>query len=129
MILRKLFISLMLLLSSVAFAYAQTWTIRGKVIDKKTSKPIEYATVVLERTEQWAMANADGEFVITNVQSGRNVLNISCLGYITDSKEIIISRDIENYKIALVEDNLSLESVVVTAQEKGNTATTSRMMS
>ena len=125
---RKLLISLTILLSSVAFASAQTWTIRGKVIDKKTSKPVEYATVVLERTEQWAMANADGEFVITNVQSGRNVLNISCLGYITDSKEIIISRDIENYKIALVEDNLSLESVVVTAQEKGNTATTSRMI-
>lgn len=128
MVSRKLLISLMILLSSAVFSYAQTWTIRGKVIDKKTSKPIEYATVVLERTEQWAMANADGEFVITNVQSGKNVLSISCLGYVTDSKEIIISRNIENYKIALVEDNLSLESVVVTAQEKGNTATTSRMI-
>ena len=128
MVSRKLLISLIILLSSAVFSYAQTWTIRGKVIDKKTSKPIEYATVVLERTEQWAMANADGEFVITNVQSGKNVLSISCLGYVTDSKEIIISRNIENYKIALVEDNLSLESVVVTAQEKGNTATTSRMI-
>ena len=74
------------------------------------------------------MAGADGKFTINNVQSGKNIISISCLGYVTDTKEIIISRNIENYRIALAEDNLALEGVVVTAQEKDNTATTSRMI-
>ena len=124
---RKLFIISCFLLMTIC-AYAQTWTISGVVTDKATGKPVEYATVVLESTAQWAVAGADGKFTINNVQSGKNIISISCLGYVTDTKEIIISRNIENYRIALAEDNLALEGVVVTAQEKDNTATTSRMI-
>ena len=116
----------MLLISACLFA--QTWTISGVVTSKTNGKPVEYATVVLESTEQWAVADAEGRFTINNVQSGKNIISISCLGYVTDTKEIIISRSINNYKIALAEDNLALEGVVVTAQEKDNTATTSRMI-
>ena len=124
--LRKFIIISGLLLMTVC-AYAQTWTISGIVTDKNTGKPVEYATVVLESTAQWAVAGADGKFSISNVQSGKNIISISCLGYVTDTKEITISRNV-TYKVSLAEDNLALEGVVVTAKEKENTATTSRLI-
>lgn len=105
---------------------AQTYTLSGTVLDRKSGDPVEFATVVLERSEQWAVADSKGQFTIKNIQSGKNVISISCLGYVTDTREITISKDIQNYKVSLAEDNLTLETVVVTAQENDNSATTSR---
>lgn len=106
--------------------FAQMRVFSGVVIDKATGAPIEFATVLLKGTSQWAVADAQGRFTIKNVQNGKNTIEISCLGYVTDTKEIIISKDITNYKASLVEDNLTLESVVVTARENENSATTTR---
>ena len=106
--------------------FAQMRTFSGIVINKTTGAPIEFATIHLKGTSQWAVADAQGRFVIKNVQDGKNTVEISCLGYVTDTKEIIISKDITNYKASLVEDNLTLESVVVTARENENSATTTR---
>lgn len=103
-----------------------TYYISGVVLNKNTGEPVEYATVVLENTEQWAVADANGNFTIQNVQPGKNTISISCLGFVTDTKEIVITKDIPKYVISLAEDNLTLESVVVTAQDNSNSATTSR---
>lgn len=125
--LRK-YLTIIFMLLTATYASAQTWTLSGVVLNKSNGKPVEYATIILERTEQWAVADAKGNFVINNIQEGVNVVNVSCLGFVTDTKEITISRNIENYKIMLAEDNLALDGATVTAQEKGNTATTSRMI-
>lgn len=122
-----------LLLSLIGIAVtfsmaAQSFTVSGVILDKETGKPVDFATILLTRTEQWAIADADGKFSIQNVQPGKNTVSVSCLGYVTDTKEITISRDILEYKIYLQEDNLTLESVVVTARENENSATTSRMV-
>ena len=107
-------------------AAAKSFEISGVVLDKKTGKPIEYATVVLEQTEQWAVADANGKFVISNVQEGKNTLSTSCLGFVTNTMELTIARNIDELKIYLLEDNLTLDSVVITAQDNSNSATTSR---
>ena len=109
-------------------AFAQTWSVSGIVLDKTTGKPVEYATVILESTAQWAVADGEGRFTINKVQGGVNIISVSCLGFVTYTKEIMISRDIENYKVVLAEDNLSLDGATVTAKEKDNTATTSRLI-
>ena len=98
-------ISLLLVYAGLA---AQGWTVKGVVLDKKSGKPVEYATVVLSSTEQWALADAQGKFVIKNVPSGKNTISVSCLGYVTDTKEVLISKDIDMYKVSLYEDNLTL---------------------
>ena len=103
-----------------------TYSISGVVLNKDTGKPVDYATVVLTATEQWAVADANGNFTIQNIQPGKNTISISCLGFVTDTKEIVITKDIPKYQIYLAEDNLTLESVVVTAQDNSNSATTSR---
>lgn len=123
---RILTFSILFLISVCAFA--QTWSISGVVLNKRTGKPVEYATVILESTSQWAVADAEGRFTINKVQKGTNIISVSCLGFVTDTKEITISRNIENFRVSLSEDNLSLDGATVTAKEKDNTATTSRMI-
>ena len=124
---KKFLLSIVILVAAAATMQAQqTYSITGTVLNKTDGKPVEYATVVLETTEQWAVADKNGNFTITNIQPGKNVISISCLGFVTDTREIVINRDIDTYLIYLPEDNLTLESVVVTAQDNSNSATTSR---
>ena len=50
-----------LILAFAQTAFAQNWTIDGVVLDKKSNKPVEFATVILGNTEQWAVADANGK--------------------------------------------------------------------
>ena len=89
---KRFFSAFVLSLMAVFVAYSQNqaaYTIRGVVLNKDTGKPVEYATVVLAATEQWAVADANGNFTIQNVQPGKNTISISCLGFVTDTKEIV----------------------------------------
>ncbi|MBP5721015.1 MAG: TonB-dependent receptor [Bacteroidales bacterium] len=107
-------------------ASAQSRTISGMVTDKATGEPVEFATVVLEASEQWAVVDAKGRFTIPGVSVTKSVLTVACLGYVTYSAEISITKDIPNFKVQLAQDNLTLENAVVTAKENENSATTSR---
>lgn len=87
---------------------------------------MDFATIQLTATEQWAVADIDGKFVIKNVPTGKNRIKIDCLGYVELTKDIVISKEITNLKFSLQADNLALEGAVVTAQEDANSATTTR---
>ena len=119
-------ISLLLWLAAPAAAFAQSFSISGTVTDKSTGEPVEYATVVVEATEQWAVADGKGRFTISNIRVSKTVISVSCLGYVTDSRDVVLKSDIGNYKVALRPDDLTLENAVVTARQNENSATTSR---
>ncbi len=123
---RKLLISLLLTLFSASVFAQKGYVFSGTVTDASTGAPVEFATVVLEGTEQWAVADAQGKFSVRNVPAGKNRVTVSCLGYVSWSREIQISKDIPTFKISINPDNLSLEGAVVTAKEDANSATTSR---
>ena len=106
--------------------WAQNYTVSGTVTDQESGQPVDFATVVLTSSEQWAVANAKGEFTIKNVSAGDNVLSVSCLGYVTVTRDLSVNGNITDLKVSLVLDNLRLESAVVTAQENSNSAATSR---
>ena len=118
--------SIVLLLFSASMAWAQSFTVSGVIKDLDSGQPVDYATVVLKSSEQWAIANAQGEFTVKNVPEGKNVLSVSCLGYVTFNREITVTKDMKDLKINLVLDNLRLESAVVTAKENTSSAATSR---
>ncbi len=105
---------------------AQTYTVKGTVTDKATGEPVEFATVVLEASEQWAVADAQGRFTIPNVKVRKTVLTAACLGYVDYSLEITIEKDIDKLSIKMTQDNLAIEKAVVTAKENESAATTSR---
>ena len=120
----KIATSIVLFLLSVSLV-AQNYTVTGTITDMDSGKPVEFATVVLQSSEQWAVADAKGVFTIKNVPAGANVISVSCLGYVTMNKEVTVEKDLTvSFRLPL--DNLRLESAVVTAKENTNSAATSR---
>lgn len=114
-------------LCTISFAQG-LYTFSGTVTDKESTLPVEFATIIIEATGQWAIADAKGQFTIKSVRPCTTAVTVSCLGYVTDRREITISKDILSYKISLNPDNLALETAVVTAKENSNSTTTSRVI-
>ena len=123
---RKIVLISLLLAALAVPAWAQNKTLSGKVVEKKTGDPVEFATVLIEATGQWSVTNAKGEFTIKNIPVAKSVVSIASLGYVTLSRELTITKDLLGVKFTLEEDNLSLEGAVVTAKENENSATTAR---
>lgn len=103
--------------SSVIFA--QTGTIKGTVVDQQSEIPIIGATVVLLDSEVpfGVVTDLDGYFVLDNVPLGRNVIQVSFLGYesltlpnidVSSGKDVIV-------EVAIQESVLALDEVVVRA--------------
>ena len=71
----------MVLMVSLAFivsSYGQeTGTIRGRVFDGETQRPLEAANVMLQGTRIGANTNKDGSFILSQVTAGPHLLRIS----------------------------------------------------
>ena len=105
---------------------AQGVTLSGRVVEKATGEPVEFATVVLTATEQWSITDEEGRFTINNIAVSKSTVNVSCLGYATFTRDFVFTRDIKSCKFELSVDNLTLSGAVVTAKENDASATTSR---
>ncbi|MBP5234999.1 MAG: carboxypeptidase-like regulatory domain-containing protein, partial [Bacteroidales bacterium] len=109
-------------------AKAQPVTLSGSVTDKGDGGAVEYATVLVVETGQWALTDEKGNFSILNIPAGSRTISVSCLGYATYKKEILLESDNLKYDVRLDRDNLALEGVVVTAQSNEGSAATSRFI-
>ena len=117
---------ILLLLATAIQAAAQGRTFKGTVVDQKTGEPVEFATVLVKSTEQWSVTDEKGQFTISGITVASSKVEIASLGYVTLNKEVTFDKSVTEQTFKLFEDNLTLESAVVTAQENGNSATTSR---
>ena len=91
-------------------------TIRGVVIDSKTNRPIEYASVIVRQNPSLSViTDSLGKFKIKNVPVGRYDIQTSFMGYDTDNKnEILVTSSKEvNLTLALNENVYSLEEVTI----------------
>ncbi|MFN0203390.1 MAG: carboxypeptidase regulatory-like domain-containing protein [Bacteroidia bacterium] len=116
---KKLLLFLSFQLLSVLLFAQLTQTIRGKVLDKDTQKPLEGASVVVLQTEpaQGTYTDNDGIFRIEKVAVGRQNLQISYYGYedavlsdivVGSAKEVILT-------VELREKIQTTEAVVIKA--------------
>ena len=119
---------LLLLLSAVVplALHAQRYDVSGTVLVKGTAKPIGQAVVELPHDGLWAVADNDGRFTVHGVPRGKNEFVVSCLGYVTTVCEVEVTGRTDSLRLYAPEDNLTLESVVVTAKEAPNAMSTSR---
>lgn len=120
---------LLLLISCVAIpvlALAQRYDVAGRVMVAGTDRPIGQAVVELPDKGLWAVADGNGNFSLRGVPAGRSRFVVSCLGYVTTQTEIDIRGRMDSLRLYAPEDNLTLESVVVTAREAPNAMATSR---
>lgn len=119
--LTSILIFLMLLLKSVS---AQI-TLAGKVVSDANNQPIEFASILISGSGLWAITDKNGQFTIKNVDKGEVILTVQCLGYQKQSWSMTLTDDTTNLTLALKDDNLMLEEVMVTARRKQDESTTS----
>lgn len=125
--LRKLCIISCLLLF-FAPGWAQTFSLRGKVLKEKDKTPVEFVTLYLSDNGIWAVTNEKGEFVLEKVPKGKVLLHVRCMGYAPQALDLDVQKDRSDLKITLLEENLKLDEVEVTAQKKSDELTTSYVM-
>ena len=121
---RKLLLLLFTLIPAVV--WAQRYDLSGRVLVKGTDKPIAQAVVELPQAGLWAVADGDGNFTVKGVPKGATRFVVSCLGYATTETELDVRAGMGRILLYAPEDNLKLESVVVTAKEAPNAMATSR---
>ncbi|MFT6797045.1 MAG: iron complex outermembrane receptor protein [Maribacter sp.] len=116
-------IALFLILCSLSSISAQQIT--GKLIDKATQEPLEYATAALYNQENEALitgviTTSDGSFIIDTIKTGTYVLEVSFIGYTKQRIEnisVTANQALINLgTIALVLGASRLNEVVVTTE-------------
>lgn len=120
-----LLLFLTLILPVTAFARHDNSRITGKVIDKPTGQPLEYAIVELRDKDSGKFVascatDSLGKYVLTVREPGNYTLKASYTGYSQMTKEIAIEPS-EKYRLTfeLEEPSLSLEEVVVRGLSEG----------
>ncbi len=113
---RKFLTTSILLLAAIC-ALAQNRSVSGRIMEAGSDNPVIGAVVRIGEDYLWAVADAEGEFSFENVQQGKYYLEASCLGYMSITFEIDVTKDIEGLEIRLHENSLALDEVVVTAQK------------
>ncbi len=107
-------------------ALAQTVRVTGRVLIQNTEKPIPDAVVEMPKYGLWAVANDEGYFEFSKVPAGKVLLGVSCIGYAGIVREVVIREGMTPLVLSLNEENLKLESVIVTAKERTEAMSTSR---
>lgn len=92
----------------ISYSSAQNINVNGHVQDN-SGMPIPGVNVVVKNTTKGTVTDFDGNFTISNVQSGATLI-LSYLGYVT--KEVVVTNS-SKLTILLQEDLAKLDEVVV----------------
>jgi len=113
---KKIYTLLLLLYSFSIFA--QNGVIKGRVYNELSNEPVAFSYVgITDQVNIGALADYNGDFIITGLKPGIYTLTVSFVGFKTVlSREIQVTNAKEAYvEIAMVEDAQLLQTVVVTA--------------
>lgn len=114
----RIFFILVLSIAAVTL-FAQTQTVRGRIIDKESKQPLIGATVFVSDSVPTinTMTNEEGVFELLNVPLGRQTIEAQYMGYANFATEnLIISAAKAPYlEIEMIESVATTDEVVVTA--------------
>ena len=122
----------MLVVPIGAAAAQSTGTIRGRVIDASSQRPVPEAQVSVTGTTLGSVANANGDYVITNVPAGQREVTVRRIGYTRQSRTVTVGAGVDTrVEFSMAVSATQLEQMVVTgtggsAERKtlGNSITT-----
>lgn len=113
---------LLILLFLTIPLYAQSGTIKGRIVDAESGQVLPGANVYLDGTNIGTASNINGEYVIVNVPPGMYTLSVNYIGFGKKELDIMVrasqtmTQDVElDYTV------LAGENVVITAQARGQT--------
>lgn len=115
--LKSFFTFLLLLMGSVAFA--QTGNIKGIILDSKSKEAIIGASVILKGSTPplGSPTDVDGKFEITNISTGKHILQISYVSYKSHEIEVTVyPNQTVLIETTLEEDVASLQEVRIVGQ-------------
>lgn len=93
----------------------QTGTIRGRVLDMATGRPLPSVQVFVAGTGTGALSNQDGGFVLANVAAGQATVRAQLVGYGTESAAVeVVPGEVVELEFELQTQAISLDEVVVT---------------
>jgi TonB-linked SusC/RagA family outer membrane protein len=126
-------IAVLALLAAPLAAHAQgTGTIRGRVMDANSQRPIPEASVNVAGTTLGAVTNSNGDYVIINAPSGQREVVARRLGYSRQTRTVTVGAGVDTrVDFSMSVSATQLEQMVVTgtggsAERKtlGNSITT-----
>lgn len=104
---------LFLFIQAVLSAQSSTATIKGVITSD--NKPVAGANVTIEEINKGTATDADGEFIIRNVEPGTYKLAVSAVGFSSYQEQISVKEnEILSLKIQLTQKTEELDQVVVT---------------
>ena len=108
---KKLILSLFVVLCFSAVAFAQTRTITGTITSGEDNQPIPGVSVKVRGTQSGAISNASGKYSVT-VPPGSTIIDFSYIGYNNQTAAIGASNTIN---VTLTTSERVLGEVVITA--------------
>lgn len=114
---KKITLSLIALFFYLNLSAQTTQTIRGRIIDTDNEKPLAGANIILKNTTQGAQTDDNGYFRLEKVPVGRHQLEISSVGFETQTiSEILVESGKEIVlEIRLLEATKQLGEAIVKA--------------
>ncbi|HQD12803.1 MAG TPA: carboxypeptidase-like regulatory domain-containing protein, partial [Chitinophagales bacterium] len=90
------------------------WSISGKVIDEHDQSALSYSNIILLETNQYAVADSNGYFIIRQVCSGKYTLIVEHIGCTPDTVTLDVNSSItRNFYLEHHEEELS--GIITTA--------------
>jgi len=112
----KSIILLLLAVTSVTALHAQSTVVRGTVTDAKTHQTMPYVTVAFANSSIGASTSTQGKYSISTTGNYTQI-RVTFIGYKTAVRNVEAGKE-QEINIALVEDNHTLNEVVVKSGKK-----------
>ncbi len=110
-------ITLSILLLGVFSAEAQDGVIRGFIYEEESGEPAMYCNVYLEGTSYGSSTDINGYFVISKIEPGNYIVNITYLGFDTITEKVSLkSKDIISKNYFLEKSSVRLETITISAE-------------
>ncbi|HTX19876.1 MAG TPA: carboxypeptidase-like regulatory domain-containing protein, partial [Bacteroidota bacterium] len=127
---RLLGVLLMLVVTAHIAAGQGSGTLKGRVLDRESGEALIGANIVVANTSLGAATDVDGKFLIRGIPAGTKTVRISYLGYRTVTTDVAITEGgTMEQEFRLTAQALTGETVVVTAQARGQMASINQQLS
>lgn len=122
---KKLVLSLLFLFQAVFVMAQNQSTVKGKVVDSKSQSPLGSVKVMIQSNEQFVTTNSLGEFQISGISVGNQILVISVEGYNTQNFPIeVVANQTLDVGILFLEEDITSEQqlslVTITENDLGD---------
>lgn len=122
---KKLVLSLLLLFQAIFVMAQNQSTVKGKVVDSKSQSPMGSVKVMIQSNEQFVTTNSLGEFQISGISDGNQILVISVDGYNTQNFAIeVVANQTLDVGLLFLEEDITTEQqlslVTITENDLGD---------